>query len=112
MRATTEELAYLDRLLALLAGGYRAHVDAEDEETVLVEYRGYCGGVPSHLSLAVEGNAWVVICAVVSGNSRLDPPDVDVYDACPAAPWRHACRNLLAMLVDDLADAVDDAAAE
>jgi hypothetical protein len=105
---TEAQIAYLNRLLGLFRGDYRARVDPDDLDAVLVEDS---AGL-SHLYLARTGPGifppgWSVACTVVSGGSRDYPPDVDVYEAHPATRWEEACRNLLGSLLFDFVDALE-----
>lgn len=109
MPATPEQLAGLNRLLALLPGQYRAKVDAIEPDCIIIQYGAAPATYDAHLSLYESPEGWSVFDTVTSGGDRWSPPDVDVCEVHPPAPWPRACRNIIASLFSDiLADAVGD----
>lgn len=130
MPPTEAEIAYANKVLALLAGGYTVRTDQDCDGSVLV-YAAYAGPARSATDahprvyltpysieraddrLPDDPVAWTVARAVVSGGTYMDPPDVDVVDAGGApSPWPVAVHSLAQCILNTSIDDLDEALRE
>lgn len=104
MIPSSEQLALLNRLLAILANDHVAALDDAHLPTgVVVTYQFGPNRILSHLSIdpsEEEGSElWTVNAAVQVPGNRETPDDVDVCEVAPPSPWDVACSTLVQLLV-------------